>query len=679
GEKSLSVKDNKLELGGVKFGSLGNTSGFVSAAWNERTVTIRSETNSPSDLTCQNIVVGDKLGLDSDYAGVTDLIVTTTPSAVLDEFNPVFIDCSFNVNASSPYSDISISFELLKQIGSPSASSLLDPDGILPDVSIPGWPYYEVPLGVNILVGDTNVSIVPSWDRQIVSFDFTESGVIRLPLGGDIQDQDGNSLLVQGESSQGIQGIQGSQGLQGTTAGPTYQITVDPDGRQYLIQGFPNASLYLLKGFTYYFNVDAPGYPVFIKTNPTSGLDNIYANGVVNNGTDFGIIEFTIPLNAPDTLYYVNIIDPNMSGLLTLSETGLQGLPGESVQGIQGTTGPAGVDGISFVYMGAFDPDAVYSLNQVVFYEGSSYIFIANTPTNGQYPTFSDPPIINDLFWALLTSRGVQGIQGTSGQDGVDGIQGIQGRAGQNGGQGIQGTSGTSLIFRGEYNSTYPYYKNDVVYYQGSTYIYIFETQSIGQDPAYGDPPVTNFIYWSPSSGRGAQGLTGEQGIQGIQGIQGDTGLTGIGFNWTGPWENTTDYYPYDVVFYNGSAYISISQNINTDPEVTPGAWSIISQKGTTGEQGSRGIQGVQGIQGTVGQGFKITRLFNSFTDLIADNGTRMTPGEFALIDTGNVNDDDNAKLYVWNGTTYTYITDLSGATGIQGTDGAIGPPGPQG
>ena len=47
--------------------------------------------------------------------------------------------------------------------------------------------------------------------------------------------------------------------------------------------------------------------------------------------------------------------------------------------------------------------------------------------------------------------------------------------------------------------------------------------------------------------------------------------------------------------------------------------------------------------------------------------------GQFVLIDTGNVNDADNAKLYVKGTTAYTYLTDLSGATGM------TGPQGPQG
>lgn len=53
--------------------------------------------------------------------------------------------------------------------------------------------------------------------------------------------------------------------------------------------------------------------------------------------------------------------------------------------------------------------------------------------------------------------------------------------------------------------------------------------------------------------------------------------------------------------------------------------------------------------------------------------------GQFVLIDTGNVQDEDNAKLYVKGQSSYTYITDLSGATGMTGPQGLRGETGPAG
>lgn len=60
-------------------------------------------------------------------------------------------------------------------------------------------------------------------------------------------------------------------------------------------------------------------------------------------------------------------------------------------------------------------------------------------------------------------------------------------------------------------------------------------------------------------------------------------------------------------------------------------------------------------------------------------DGTDVSEGEFVLINTGDVEDEDNAKLYVKGQTAYEYITDLSGSAGIQGPKGEQGIQGVQG
>ena len=102
---------------------------------------------------------------------------------------------------------------------------------------------------------------------------------------------------------------------------------------------------------------------------------------------------------------------------------------------------------------------------------------------------------------------------------------------------------------------------------------------------------------------------------------------------------------------------------------------------GLTGPQGDLGptgaaseVAGPTGPTGNTGLGFAIAKTYVSTATLFADtNPTDIIAGQFAIIDTGDVNDADNAKLYLWNGTSYNYSTDLSGASGL------IGPTGPQG
>jgi len=102
--------------------------------------------------------------------------------------------------------------------------------------------------------------------------------------------------------------------------------------------------------------------------------------------------------------------------------------------------------------------------------------------------------------------------------------------------------------------------------------------------------------------------------------------------------------------------------------------------KGDRGETGERGPQGIQGPQGAKGDPFTIAKTYQSVAAMNAGFATdTVKEGQFVMIDTGNVNDADNAKLYVKGKTAYTYITDLSGATGIQGPQGVQGQQGVRG
>lgn len=98
---------------------------------------------------------------------------------------------------------------------------------------------------------------------------------------------------------------------------------------------------------------------------------------------------------------------------------------------------------------------------------------------------------------------------------------------------------------------------------------------------------------------------------------------------------------------------------------------------GAQGAQGERGPQGLQGPKGDKGDAFAIAKTYQSVEAMNADlSGSDVKEGQFVLIDTGNVEDEDNAKLYVKGAAAWTYITDLSGATGLTGPQGEQGPQG---
>ncbi|HVF60960.1 MAG TPA: collagen-like protein [Thermoanaerobaculia bacterium] len=75
-----------------------------------------------------------------------------------------------------------------------------------------------------------------------------------------------------------------------------------------------------------------------------------------------------------------------------------------------------------------------------------------------------------------------------------------------------------------------------------------------------------------------------------------------IGISWAGAWDSSTTYRAGDGVSFNGSSYISLTDN-NTDnpPDMWPTAWDLIAQKGDTGATGDQGSIGPAGPQGPTG------------------------------------------------------------------------------
>ena len=74
---------------------------------------------------------------------------------------------------------------------------------------------------------------------------------------------------------------------------------------------------------------------------------------------------------------------------------------------------------------------------------------------------------------------------------------------------------------------------------------------------------------------------------------------------------------------------------------------------------------------GPAGGGLKISTIVESIAML--DTLTGFEEGDAVLINTGNVEDEDNAKLFILKDGVWSFLVDLSGAEGIQG------PTGPQG
>lgn len=85
-------------------------------------------------------------------------------------------------------------------------------------------------------------------------------------------------------------------------------------------------------------------------------------------------------------------------------------------------------------------------------------------------------------------------------------------------------------------------------------------------------------------------------------------------------------------------------------------------------------------IRGAQGEGFQIKKTYDNVAAMNAGYDTDNVPiYGFVLIDTGDVDDEENARLYVKGDTAYTFLCDLSGAQGIKGEKGDKGDEGDKG
>ena len=200
-----------------------------------------------------------------------------------------------------------------------------------------------------------------------------------------------------------------------------------------------------------------------------------------------------------------------------------------------------------------------------------------------------------------------------------------------------------------------------------------------GSEGAVGATGLTGYV-----GSEGAVGATGPIGYTGSQGLTGATGLTGPNGDTgaTGPQGNIGYTGSEGTIGYTGSAGTNGADGYTGSQGIAGYTGSIgatgtigyTGSQGNIGYSGSQGISGYTGSKGDTGLGFNIAKTYASVAALTADTSpTGIVSGEFALINTGNVEDPDNSKLYLWNGSTYSYVNDLSGAAGITGPQGSTG------
>jgi hypothetical protein len=147
-------------------------------------------------------------------------------------------------------------------------------------------------------------------------------GATMMGMGGMMMGTGGSkSMGTGGMTMMGMGGMQATGGRTSTTASCHTAGTLTVTNQMmsaYLIDGASNPTLTLCRGSTYTFAVNSPGHPFYIKTVQSTGTANAYATGVTGNGTAMGNVAFTVPMAAPNTLYYNCSIHAAMTGVLDI-------------------------------------------------------------------------------------------------------------------------------------------------------------------------------------------------------------------------------------------------------------------------------------------------------------------------------------------------------------------------
>ena len=166
--------------------------------------------------------------------------------------------------------------------------------------------------------------------------------------------------------------------------------------------------------------------------DPASGTNNLTSTIPASN-------IFAVYIKIDDTTAL--LLQNHPSGGTGGSGTG--GVAGTS--GSSGESGTSGSSGLSFNWLGVWDgtvgggSNISYGINDVVYYNGTSYIFINTTPSG----VGSDAPGTNP-DWDVMAVSGANGTSGSAGESGTSGSSGETGTSGSSGETGSSGSSGES-------------------------------------------------------------------------------------------------------------------------------------------------------------------------------------------------------------------------------------------
>lgn len=205
-------------------------------------------------------------------------------------------------------------------------------------------------------------------------------------------------------------------------------------------------------------------------------------------------------------------------------------------------------------YKGRWRSNREYSKWDVVVYKGSSYISRKNG--NDDEPSHSSDEDDCDSKWGLVAA-------------------------------------GSMLNYKGNFTDSTHYNAGDIVVYEGSSYVALECVNSAipTDDDFWGLVAAkgSDSNVPGPQGSTGSSGTNGQNGSQGPQGLPGQNGQNGTNgqdgvdahFDWQGEWSSSDTYSEHQIVYYNGSSYISLVNNNSSTPNDSSD-WNMITESGSS-------------------------------------------------------------------------------------------------
>ncbi|MEC8722717.1 MAG: hypothetical protein VXX59_02800, partial [Candidatus Thermoplasmatota archaeon] len=119
----------------------------------------------------------------------------------------------------------------------------------------------------------------------------------------------------------GADGADGAQGPQGPAGSMpvVMEMTVTVSNMDYYVNGVQQGTIVLYRGFTYTFDLSSSTLAYHPYKIGTSSEGNEYTSGMSTTGS---ILSFTVPLDAPSSLYYYCDVHAGMGGSISIQSLG---------------------------------------------------------------------------------------------------------------------------------------------------------------------------------------------------------------------------------------------------------------------------------------------------------------------------------------------------------------------